>query len=395
MTNIFNAINHNPILKNREVLEPGWMPPNPVHREAHVTRLAEHLAPITRGERVANVVITGPRGTGKRVLTNKVLKDLAEWAQDVTVITVDTRERSTPYRVLAFLANKFSTSHEDVVPFTGRPLQSVAETVRERFKLHAKPVVIAVQGIDNQSEVLLDALHALAGEAPQPIVFIFTSRGHEHTNMQLARFNPVAIATEPYAREEVRDILKERIRNVFLGDLVTDDAVDAMAEKADVPSAVERLKIVLEAANRKGQRTITHEFVRPCMLVSSPALLQAVKGLSQQGMLVLKTVVEASQAGGELVTGALYDRYRKQAWSHQHEPVTGRRFTQILDDLQARRLLVTQVKSRGRYGRTKVIAVAPDVVPEHVLDIVEAVPLGTSVPVAEDLNDPVPQQLPA
>ena len=88
------------------------------------------------------------------------------------------------------------------------------------------------------------------------------------------------------------------------------------------------------------------------------ASVELVKTLPYHGKLLLLAL--ALEGGYAESTGTLYMRYRRICESLGVEPLTLRRVSDVVSELDMMGVVTARVVSRGRYGKTKEIALAVD-----------------------------------
>ncbi|ESQ20723.1 MAG: NB-ARC domain, partial [uncultured Acidilobus sp. CIS] len=148
LDSIFEAASRARLLRNREVLLPDYVPLELPHRSEEIRRLAEVVAPALRGERPNNVFIYGLSGTGKTAVTKYVLRRLQELASQkgamVQSIYVNVRQRETPYKVLADVAEQLGLR----VPFTGLSIGELFSRIVKRLSRLEGVYIVVLDEID-------------------------------------------------------------------------------------------------------------------------------------------------------------------------------------------------------------------------------------------------------
>jgi cell division control protein 6 len=141
---IFERTLRKSVFKNRRVLLPDYVPPNLIHRDEEIKKLGLVLAPSLKGEKPSNVFIYGLTGTGKTAVTKYVLDKLVGKAEELGVNTryvyINLRQRDTPYRVLADIAESLGLR----VPFTGLSTGEVLVRIIKRLNEIGDTILITV-----------------------------------------------------------------------------------------------------------------------------------------------------------------------------------------------------------------------------------------------------------
>ena len=71
------------MITDARVLDPEFVPAETQHRDAEINVLTRALAPLTRGEAAAPIILTGPSGTGKTCIAQYTVEQLRETVLDL------------------------------------------------------------------------------------------------------------------------------------------------------------------------------------------------------------------------------------------------------------------------------------------------------------------------
>jgi cell division control protein 6 len=117
------------------------------------------------------------------------------------------------------------------------------------------------------------------------------------------------------------------------------------------------LRVAGEVAERRSAKIITEDHVREAeKYIEHNRVVDALQNLTLHSKLVVLSVYHLSKiAGGSTTTGEIYDVYAELASEIGLSPLTQRRLSSLVNELDAMGLLNSQVVSMGRYGRTKKI----------------------------------------
>ena len=378
---IFERAARSRIFKRREVLLPDYVPLELPHRSAEVRRLAEVLAPALRGERPNNVFIYGLTGTGKTAVTKYVLRRLEELARQkgspVGAIYVNVRERETPYKVLADIAEQLGLR----VPFTGLSLGELFSRITKRLERLTGVYVIVLDEIDylvrRGDDVLYDLTRVNEHLPAAKVSLVGITNSVKLVDSLDPRvkssLGEVQLVFSPYNADQLRDILSARAAEAFVEGALGEGVIPLCAalaarEHGDARRALDLLRVAGDIAEREGAEKVTEEHVmRARQEIERDRAADVIRTLPLHGKLVLVAVLEATGWGRvEAATGEIYDAYRRLAKSLGLEEVTLRRASGILGELDMLGIIAGRVVSRGRYGRARVVelAVAPEVIVE-------------------------------
>jgi cell division control protein 6 len=163
----------------------------------------------------------------------------------------------------------------------------------------------------------------------------------------------------PYTVDQLRQILHERSKLAFSEGAVTDAAINLCAavagrEHGDARKAIDLLRVAAELAEREGASKVDEKHVRAGQdRIERDAPFIALKNAPAHHKLVVIAVTK-SKSG---ITGDVYDTYLALSKQSEQKPLTQRRVTQIISELELLGLVSTDVISQGRYGRSQKIKV--------------------------------------
>ncbi len=362
------------IFINREVLRPDYVPNTLPHREEQIRKLTEHLAPLLRRERPSNIFIYGLTGTGKTAVTKYVLRKVEEFSRSkglthFTFSYTNCRHDDTTYRVLANIVE--SLGHR--VPFTGLSTAEVFRRFKRAVEASGKIVVAVLDEIDflikKAGDELLYRLTRINDELSKGKVSVI---GITNDVRIMERLDPrvrsslgeVEIVFPPYDALQLTDILKERAAKAFREGVLEEGVIEycasiAAKEHGDARRALDLLRVAGEIAERAGDKRVTITHVRIAREeIERDMVVDVVRTLPYHGKLVL--LVTALAGGRFNSTGELYANYREVAMRLGIEPVTQRRVSDIVSELDMLGIVTAKIINRGRYGKTRQIILTVD-----------------------------------
>jgi len=359
------------VFKDREVLRHDYLPERLPHREDQIRRLGEAIAPVLKGARCSNLFVYGKTGTGKTAVTKYVLNRLEAKAKDigapVSFCYVNCRLAGTEYRVLASLCQSVNFT----VPFTGLSLGEVFDRFKQGLDAAKRLLIIALDEVDAivkaRSDILLYELTRINETLTRSKVSIIgisnDLRLKEFLDPRvLSSLSEEEIVFRPYNAAELRNILAERAQMAFREGALSEGALSlcaalAAAEHGDARRALDLLRVAGEVAERKGADTVLEDHVREAeKLIEHNRVVDALANLTLHSKLVMLSVYHLVRANGyRAVTGEIYEVYNELCGELAVTPLTQRRVSTLVNELDALGLLNAQVVSMGRYGRTKKI----------------------------------------
>jgi cell division control protein 6 len=358
-----------------------YVPENLPHRKEEILRLGEITAPALRGSPCSNVLIYGKTGTGKTAVVKFVLNKLAQKAEEINsplkVCFVNCRLAGTEYRVLATLCSSIDIK----VPFTGLAVGEIFDRFRRNLESQGIIFIVALDEIDAlvkiRGDILLYELTRINENLRDSKVSIIgisnDLKFKEFLDPRvLSTLSEEEIVFKPYNADELQDILMERAKIAFYDGVLTEGALKlcaalAAAEHGDARRALDLLRVAGEIAERRGDKKIVELHVREAQeRIEHDQVYESIKSLPAHSKIVLLSVYLLSKFDpNRSVTGDIYNLYLEICEQLGVGPLTQRRVSGLINELDVMGLLNSRVVSLGRYGRTKKISLG---VPRKVIN---------------------------
>ena len=372
LESLFNRfINHAGIFKDREVLRHDYLPNQLPHREDQIRHVGEIVAPLLKGCRCSNLFIYGKTGTGKTAVTKYVLRKLILKAEEIRVkvnaLYINCRFAGTEYRILSQLCEGLGAN----VPFTGLALSEVFDRFCDALEFNETLLLVVLDEIDalvkaKGDNILyeLTRINETLTKSRVSIIGISNDlRFKEWLDPRvLSSLSEEELVFRPYNASELKDILAERAKLAFVEGALTEGALSlcaalAAAEHGDARRAIDLLRVAAEIAERKGDSKILENHIREAeKRIEHDRVAYAVKNLPLHSKLVLHSVYLLARANvNNAITGDIYEVYMELCDEIGITPLTQRRISSIISELDSVGLLNARVVSLGRYGRTKKI----------------------------------------
>jgi cell division control protein 6 len=358
---------------DREILRPSYLPDRLPHRESHIGQLAQILVTALKGERPSNVLIFGKTGTGKTAVVKYIENEFrkADGARMVQYLYLNCEIVDTPYGVLQSIGNKFIENFHQRIPFTGLSTDRVYSLLLEKLDEEKRVVIVALDEIDklvqkNGDDILYQLLKINDDLSKARVSLIGISNELTFTEYLdprvRSRLADEKMVFPPYNADELYDILAERSRLAFENGTAADGVLQLIAalaaqEHGDARRALDLLRVSAELAERQGEEHITEEHVqRAKNKIELDTVIEAVKSLPTQSKLILLGILLNEEIGNtKLTTGEVYTTYHELSRKTGVTPLTQRRVTDLISELDMLGLVHARVRSFGRGGRTKEI----------------------------------------
>ena len=359
------------VFNDREVLRHDYLPDKLPHREGQIRQLGEIVAPVLKGSRSSNIFIYGNTGTGKTAVVKYVLTRLEfkakEFNAPVKFCYVNCRVAGSEYRVFASMCQSLGVE----VPFTGLSVGEVYDRFTASLDLSGMMFLVVLDEADaltrmrgdtflyeltRMNEVLRHSKIALVGISND-------LRFKEFLDPRvLSSLSEEEIVFRPYDAGELRNILAERAQAAFAEKALSDSALGlcaalAAAEHGDARRALDLLRVAGEVAERKGLTVVSEEHVREAEKhIEHNRVVEALSNLPLHSKLVTLSIYHLGKRDARgAITGEISEVYDELSGELGVAPLTQRRLSTLINELDAMGLLNARVVSMGRYGRTKKI----------------------------------------
>ncbi len=367
------------IFKNKSYLSTSYVPETLDHRQKEIEFLSFVLAPALKNDRVSNLFIYGKTGTGKTVTVKYVARELKKVADknDIPLKTVYvncklSKIADTEYRLLSYLLNFFGVK----VPSTGLPTQSLYEQFFEKLDELNTNLILILDEIDHLLDKAGDELLYILLRKNEELKYSKLSIVGISNNLGLTQsldprikssLGEEEIVFESYNALQLRDILTSRAKLAFKEGVVAPGVIEKCAayaarEHGDARRALDLLRIAGELVDRAGENKLVVKYLDFAFeKIESDKYVEMIKSQPKQFQAVMFCTIYLSDKNMPLFTGNVYDVYLEICKKAGLRPLTQRRISDIINELDLMGFLNVKVVSQGRYGRTREISLAyPD-----------------------------------
>lgn len=366
------------IFTNKHALQTSFMPGELIHRDELVKQVASIIAPALRMERPSNLFVYGKTGTGKTLsikhTTDKLLSIAKRGAVPIQKLYVNCKLKNvadTEYRLIVSLAREL-----------GKPLPSTGLPTDDIYKAF-------FSAVDSEKQLVLlvlDEIDQLAKKAGDDVLYNLTRINEELKNAQISiigisndllfvdnldprvksSLSEEEILFPPYNALQLQDILLNRAGIAFKKESVEAGVIEKCAafaarEHGDARRALELLRVSGELADRRGAARIAISDVDVAEeKIERDKIADLITTQPKQAQLALYSILSISRGVNKFIfTGEVYESYKKYCSGLGIRPLTQRRMSDILSELDMLGIITARVISKGRYGRTREIMLAP------------------------------------
>jgi archaeal cell division control protein 6 len=366
------------LIKDRKTLTIDYVPENLPFRDEEARTIAQTLSIVLKGARPSNLLLFGKPGTGKTAVIKNIIKRLQKKAKeleiDVIVPFVNAKTANTAYKVLYKIAEEMGINKgekKQQVYFTGLSMGEATDRILDFIQKKKKLHVILV----------IDEIDSLVDKNGDDILYNFTranERMYEGGFISLigisnsltfkdkldprvrSSLSEEEMVFNPYTILQLQKILSDRAKLAFNDYAISTAAINlcaAMAgkENGDARKAIDLLRVAAEIAERERASAVQEIHIRQALeKIEKDTNYEVLRNSTTHTKIVLLAIMKSKNGN----TGEVYETYSSLCKYSEHEPLTQRRITQIVSELDQLGLVMTDVVSQGRYGRSQRIKIA-------------------------------------
>ncbi len=362
------------LFEDKTVLQSQYVPEELSHRDEQINQIAGIMAPALRKQKPSNLFIYGKTGTGKTVAVKYISKQLLTISKKkdipLKIIYVNCklkRVADTEYRLISQLARQLGR----LLPPTGLPTDEIYNAFFEVVEKQKSTIII-----------VLDEVDQLIEKTGDDIIYNLTRINTELKNSQISiigisndllfadnidprvksSLSEEEIVFPPYNALQIRTILNQRASKAFKLDVlgagvIAKCAAYAAREHGDARRALELLRVSAELAEREGKNIVELSDVDMAEeKIERDRILDMIRTQPKQFQATLRCIFSLSNQP-RVYTGDVYDIYRNFCKEVSLRPLTQRRISDILGELDMLGIINAKIVNKGRYGRTREITI--------------------------------------
>ena len=378
-----NFLKRESFFVDKSVLSSSYLPDEVLYREEQLQEVANILAPALRQEKPSNLFIYGKTGTGKTLSIKHIIQSMSSIAKknDISLrcIYINCKLKKvadTEYRLIAQIIRELGGD----VPATGLPTDEVYHTFYSLLESKEQLLIL-----------ILDEIDQLVKKAGDEILYNLT---RINTELRASQVSILGISNDlvfadhldprvksslseeelifpPYNALQLQDILRGRAKEAFREGTIEPGVIEKCAayaarEHGDARRALELLRVAGELAERSSTPSVALSHIDGAEdKIERDRIVDVVQAHPRQFQATLYAIISFCESkSGALYTGEIYSLYQSFCSRLGLRPLTQRRLSDIVAELDMLGIINARVLSKGRYGRTREIglSLAPELV---------------------------------
>jgi cell division control protein 6 len=329
------------------------------------------------------VFIRGPVGTGKTALTKHFCQSLVQIGRKqgkmIEYIHINCRKRSTSAMVLLGILTHFDPRFPD----RGFSVQEMLQVLRTHLLRKDSQLLLVLDEVDallkkSGSNLIYDLtrFNDETLKTGNPVSVIMISQKDVFSELEAAALSTFKrsnmIVMEKYTRDELYDIVRQRVALAFHTNTVHGESVDLIADIAsefgDARFSIELLWKAGMYADEKHAKQVIPEHVRAAKAETYSVVTETkLKQLGKHQLLTLLSIAKRLQKDGAAYanTGEVEKTYTITCEEYHEEARAHTMFWNYLKEIELAGFIKVKPSGKGQLGTSQLISL-PDI-PAEVL----------------------------
>jgi cell division control protein 6 len=378
------------VFKDLRALSFEYVPPNLPHREKQLERLYTLFKPLFMIGRGQNVFLKGSVGTGKTVVSKKFCIDFQrkcyQNGKNIRFVFVNCREANSNQAVMLKILHHFQTRFPD----RGFSISEMIAILRNIIVSKNIHMLIVLDDCDTllqkSTELIFNFTRfndTLIEDAKSSVSLILISQSDIFQYLDRATISTFKrtniVEFGKYSASELLDILYQRVELAFLPDVVSEDAIELIADIAsewgDARYAIEILEKAGLLADESNSDCVTVEDVRAARAVTYSVVTEdKLKDLADHAKLILLAIARSLRKKGYVQTSYAEKNYEVVCEEYDVKKVGHTQFWKYLKHLDSTGMINTKISYGGKDGKTTFISIPNipvDVLEKKLCNIIE------------------------
>jgi cell division control protein 6 len=370
------------VIKDLHALDFDYIPSELPHRSEQLKKLAQMFKPVFVNI-AQNVLIRGPVGTGKTAMTKYFCQSLVQIARKqgkiLEYVHINCRKRSTDAMVLLGILSHFDVRFPD----RGFSVQEMLQILRTHLQRKESQLILVLDEVDallrkGTSNLIYDLtrFNDETTKTGNSVSVIMISQKDVFPELDVAALSTFkrsnTVLLERYAREELYDIIQQRVGLAFHANTVRMESIELIADIAseygDARFSIELLWKAGMFADEKHVKQVTPEHVRAAKAETYSIITDTkLRNLGKHQLLTLLSVAKRLQKEDTAYanTGDVEKTYAITCEEYSEEVRGHTMFWNYLKDIELAGFIKVKPSGKGQVGNSQFISL-PDI-PAEVL----------------------------
>ena len=352
------------VFVKKSALDTSNQPEKIVSRVNEVEKIVRYISDYEQQQTVPLVSIYGRSGTGKSTLVRYV----CNYFPEIKLCFVNLRKAKTVFGTINLILNELDQPSLASAQGMNLGMEKIREAILTITTLEKKKLfVLALDEFDvifydkrgNPSDFVYKLVEMQAElKSKGCLAMIFTISNNVLSDYDLddrirSRIGNSEIFFKPYTKEETLKILQQRSEEAF-GKKIDEKVLEECAkisflEHGDARRAVDLLRVSAEIAAKEKKDLLVKHVKDASKQIQKDRVEEVISSLSHHSKLIC--LVLASKTFGldkmQHSTMSIFEKYKEYV---QSEPVSYRRFSELLKDLENTGLIISDTRSNGQKG---------------------------------------------
>ena len=352
------------VFVKKSALDTSNQPEKIVSRVNEVEKIVRYISDYEQQQTVPLVSIYGRSGTGKSTLVRYV----CNYFPEIKLCFVNLRKAKTVFGTINLILNELDQPSLASAQGMNLGMEKIREAILTITTLEKKKLfVLALDEFDvifydkrgNPSDFVYKLVEMQAElKSKGCLAMIFTVSNNVLSDYDLddrirSRIGNSEIFFKPYTKEETLKILQQRSEEAFdkkIDEKVLEECAKiSFLEHGDARRAVDLLRVSAEIAAKEKKDLLVKHVKDASKQIQKDRVEEVISSLSHHSKLIC--LVLASKTFGldkmQHSTMSIFEKYKEYV---QSEPVSYRRFSELLKDLENTGLIISDTRSNGQKG---------------------------------------------
>lgn len=370
------------VIKDIHTLDFDYIPTELPHRTEQLRKLAQMFKPLF-SHIAQNAFITGPVGTGKTAMTKHFCQSLVQIGRTqgtmIEYVHINCRKRSTNSMVLLGILMHFDPRFPD----RGFSVQEMLQVLRTNLQRKDAQLILVLDEVDallkkNGSTLIYDLtrFNDETTKTRTPVSVIMISQKDIFSDMEAAALSTFkrsnTITLERYTRDELYDIVRQRVGLAFHPNTVLGESVDLIADIAsefgDARFSIELLWKAGMYTDGKHAKQVIPEHIRAAKAETYSVVTETkLRLLGKHQLITLLSIAKRLQKESVAYanTGEVEKTYAITCEEYNEDARAHTMFWNYLKEIEQAGFIKVKPSGKGQLGTSQLISL-PDI-PAEVL----------------------------